>query len=144
MIPHDLRPPSLDTFGLHTTMDAYCREFARRTGLVVDYAGNLPTDPPTAVSISLYRCVQESLTNVAKHASAKHVRVRAQHAETQITLSVADEGRGFASDGRAPSEGIGFSGMRERIELMGGVLKVTSLSGAGTEVIARVPSRRTV
>lgn len=143
----DLRPPALDTLGLDGALEGYCRAFERRTRMPVRYVGGEVPDLPDAVRLSLYRFLQEALTNAVKHAGASEVRVRlAGHGGT-ARLSVEDDGRGFdpsslpAADDRPH---IGLAGMRERLELLGGTLDIDSAPGRGARLEAAVaaPGRR--
>jgi len=140
LLAQNLRPPALDTVGLSYTLEGLCRDFSRRTRLPVDYVGaDLPV-LPEAAEISLYRFLQEALTNVAKHARANQVSV-ALHcgAEAEaLSLSVEDDGQGFRDNGRN-SMGLGLLGMRERLELLGGQLQIQSWSGQGARLTVRIP-----
>ena len=143
LLARGLRPPELDAVGLDGTLEGYCREFAERTYLSIDYAGmEMPTLTDT-VNISMYRFLQEALTNVAKHAGANRVSVKLSWAAGTVSLSVVDDGRGFAprskTAGPGESGGIGLLGMRERFELLGGRLEVNSRPGRGTRLVAHVP-----
>jgi two-component system, NarL family, sensor kinase len=92
----------------------------------------------------VYRTAQEALQNVAKHASAQTVRVRLHRHKDRVVLEVADDGSGFDSaaaalGGPAGPTGFGLSGMRERAELLGGRLELTSAPGRGTTVRLSIP-----
>ena len=142
LVARDLRPPALDTLGLKASLEDLCREIGRRTGLSVTYSGTEVAPLPDAITICLYRILQEALTNVVKHARATGVQVTLQNHSECVTLSVEDDGQGF--DTRGPvipgngSGGVGLLGMRERLELLGGRLEIVSGVGKGTRLIARV------
>jgi signal transduction histidine kinase/PAS domain-containing protein len=142
LLAHDLRPPVLDTFGLNTSLNGFCEDFARRTGLAIHYVGqDMPGLSDTA-QISFYRFLQEALNNVAKHAGAGEVWVRLEQTDGSIALLVKDNGQGMvAADGpaRASRSGIGLMGMQERFELLGGRVEIRSEPNQGTEVEASVP-----
>ena len=87
---------------------------------------------------AVYRIVQESLTNVIKHAEAEHVEIAVVE-DGQVTVSVRDDGRGFDPSLRA--DGFGLLGMRERVSLVGGELRVDSEPGGGTTVTASLPAQ---
>jgi signal transduction histidine kinase len=89
------------------------------------------------VEAALYFCCVEALQNVAKHARARHVSVQVGRQDGALTLVIADDGAGFASD--SPRTGSGLTNMRDRIESAGGTLTVVSRPGKGTEITARVP-----
>lgn len=139
-LAHGLRPPALDALGIAATIEDHCRAFAQRTGLRIAFAASseaaqLPLHE--SASISLYRFVQEALTNVARHAAADQVAVTFGHDDGWVTVAVADDGVGFAPD--AVTGGLGLVGMRERLELLGGGLTIDSHPGAGARLEARLP-----
>ena len=112
---------------------------ARATGLTVDVALDVPDGAlDGAISAAAYRVVQESLTNVLRHAAATRVTVRARVAEDRLTLRVSDDGRGAGAD-LVP--GSGLSGMRERVALLGGSLTAGDAPGGGFLVSADLPLR---
>ncbi len=145
-LARDLRPPALDAVGLNATLEDFCREFAGRTGLDIDYVGDGSFEPaglPDAVSICLYRCLQEALANVARHAEAGRVDVALYPEGEEVCLSVEDDGQGFDADSvlslAGRPAGIGLVGMRERVELLGGSLTLSSAPGRGTYLKACLP-----
>jgi len=141
-LAQDLRPPALDALPLDACLKGYCHEFAHRTALQVDYRGHdLPT-LPEPLNICLYRVVQEALTNVAKHAQARRVEVELHHHNGLVSLAVFDDGKGFAV-ATAPPAGLGLLGMRERLELLGGRLDITSEPGHGTQLVVYIPTENT-
>ena len=143
LLAHDLRPPALDAVGLNPTLEDYCRDYARRTRLAIRYQGSEGPRLAEPVRICLYRFLQEALTNVVKHAGDEKVRVRLQYDAEEVTLSVADDGKGFDAGSPAPASralmGIGLVGMQERLESLGGRLSVTSAAGEGARLVACVP-----
>jgi PAS domain S-box-containing protein len=138
-LAHDLRPPGLDTFGLHVALQGLCGDFSSRTGLPHHYEGIDLPGLPNAVALSLYRFVQEALTNVAKHAEARNVTVRLMREKNALVLSVDDDGRGFRMMPDIRGGGIGLMSMEERAELLGGVLDIDTEPGRGTCLTAKVP-----
>ena len=139
-VARDLRPPALDTLGLNDTLDDFCAQFARRTRIEITYSGHDTSGLGDAHEISLYRFLQEALTNVAKHAYATHVDVLLTGGDAGVLLTVSDDGHGItATDaGDAGGHGIGLVGMRERIEALGGRFEISS-GTAGTVVTATLP-----
>ncbi len=139
-----LRPPALDTVGLNLTLEAFCRDFSRRTQLAIRYEGTEVQGLSDAMNICLYRVLQEALTNVVRHAQASHVDVRLLRDGQTVRLVVADNGRGF--EGRQAKSlleqatGIGLLGMQERLELLGGWLDVESAAGQGLRLVANLPA----
>lgn len=138
-IARDLRPPVLDALGLEVAMQTYCTEFTRRTGLPVIFEADasLPELPDT-YTITLYRTLQEALTNVVKHAQANQVWVELSLEDELITLTIQDNGVGFNQE-ETTANGIGLAGLHERITIAGGTLTITTTPGRGTILSARFP-----
>jgi signal transduction histidine kinase len=135
----ELRPKVLDDFGLVPALERLTQGFAEQTGIEVDLeAGAITERLPREVETAIYRIVQESLTNVAKHAHAERVSVFLTRTDGRVKAVIEDDGRGF--DPSAPDGGgIGLVGMRERIELLDGTLIVESSATSGTTVAVEVP-----
>ena len=146
LLAQDLRPPALDAVGLNLALEGYCRDFAGRTGLALDYKGTDLPELSNAVRTSLYRLLQEALTNVAKHASARRVRVDLSYDAETIRLAVTDDGQGFDPlarlSGDEPTAGIGLLGMQERLEVLNGWLEISAEAGQGTDLVAYIPWRQ--
>ena len=136
-IIEDLRPSSLDTLGLKRTLEIQCAEFSRHAELpVVAEIGDVELSPDR--SLTVYRLVQEALTNVAKYAKAKNVRVVLQRLGDQAQVQVEDDGCGFDPAQLRPG-GHGLAGMRFRIQSCGGEFRLKSSPGHGTQLNARLP-----
>jgi signal transduction histidine kinase len=148
LLAQDLRPPALDAVGLNPTLAGFCLEFSQRTRLAIEYHGLDLPELPEAASICLYRCLQEALTNAAKHAAADQVRVVLSRDPEMLCLSVEDDGRGFDGaawpSGSAWPKGIGLLGIQERLELLGGRLEIDSRPGEGTRLVASLPIQEAV
>ena len=133
-----LRPTILDDFGLEAGLRWLCEGFATRTGIEVKcdsrFAGRLPDETET----HLFRIAQEALTNVARHAGAKHVRVELEQCPGEIRLTIADDGRGLAPAPPNP-RGLGLIGMRARARSAGGDVEIRSRAGQGVLIEVRVP-----
>lgn len=135
----ELRPKALDDFGLVAALERLTAGFGEQTGLAVDFvAGFGDTEIPGEVATALYRIVQEGLTNVVKHAAATRVSVLVTRKNGGVVLVIEDDGRGFDPED-APGDGFGLQGMRERVDLLGGTLRVESREGAGTTIAVEVP-----
>ena len=139
-LAQDIRPTMLDTLGLKTTLQNHCREYSIRTGLPVtlEIDERLP-ELSDIYSITLYRLLQETLTNVIKHSKANHVWVELTMDEQEIILTVQDNGQGFIKDQTTIAKGIGMTGLNERLVLVGCKLLVTSARGKGTIISAHLP-----
>lgn len=142
----DLRPPALDRLGLVAALRSYVDGFSERTGLPVEMRVNGDERRLSPeIELSLFRVAQEALTNAWKHAQAPKVKVNLRLDEEAVKLTVIDRGRGFEAPERlgtlAEAGHFGLVGMRERMELVGGTLRVVSGPGQGTTVVAWVPLR---
>jgi signal transduction histidine kinase len=137
----ELRPTALDDFGLVAALERLAALFADQTGIAVDFQSRLADDErlPGVVETALYRIVQESLTNVVKHARARRVSILLARRDGTVTVVVEDDGKGFdPADNR--EGGFGLTGMRERLGLLGGRLEIESGSETGTTIAAEVPA----
>jgi signal transduction histidine kinase len=136
----ELRPKALDDFGLVPALERLAQTFVDQTSLRLDVEAQLGDERlPSEIETALYRMVQEALTNIAKHARARSVSIVLRRARGAITAVIEDDGRGF--DARAGVNGMGLDGMRERLALVGGKLKIETRLGRGTTLVAMVPSR---
>jgi PAS domain S-box-containing protein len=136
-LSHSLRPPVLEIAGINLCLKDYCDEIAKRIGLPILYQGEEIPGLSDEIGISLYRFVQEALTNIVKHARATKVEVRLQYGKDQVVLSVSDNGRGM--DVKPKSDGIGLIGIEERLTLIGGSLEIRSRKRKGAKITASVP-----
>lgn len=137
----ELRPKALDDFGLVAALERLADGLRERVGLDVDLAAPLSERLPSEVETALYRVVQESLTNVVKHARAHRVSVLVTRKDSMILAVVEDDGDGFDMARAGESPGLGLVGMRERMALVGGRLSIETRAGAGTTIVAEVPVR---
>jgi signal transduction histidine kinase len=136
-----LRPAVLDDFGLVAALERLTETFAEQTGIRVDFHSALGEKRlPGEVETALYRVVQESLTNIVKHASARRVSISVARRDSSVAAVIEDDGDGF--DPRVVREGgVGLLGMRERLALLDGRVEIESRPGAGTTLVAEVPFR---
>ena len=136
----ELRPSALDDFGLVAALERLTGSFAEQTGIAVDFQTALAEERlPEEVETAIYRIVQESLTNVVKHARARRVSILLARKDGAVKAVVEDDGQGF--DPAEQTGGSGLVGMRERLALLGGRLAVESAPDRGTTVAAEVPLR---
>lgn len=138
-ISSELRPLVLDDLGFAAAANWYVDQFATRTNLKV--ALELPNDDPEnggTVATTLFRVLQESLTNVARHAGARNVDIRLLQANDQWRLEIRDDGQGF-DQSSAKMGGIGLIGMRERVQALGGSFELTAAPGQGTLIEICIP-----
>jgi two-component system, NarL family, sensor histidine kinase DevS len=134
----ELRPSALDDFGLVPAVERLASSLSEQSDLAVDLEARLGERrlPPDA-EVALYRIVQEALTNVVKHADAHRVSITLVRKEASAVVVIEDDGRGF-EPGAVREGALGFVGMRERVELVGGRLTLESSPGAGTTLVAEV------
>jgi signal transduction histidine kinase len=134
----ELRPKALDDFGLVPALQRLGRSIREGGELDVQVEARLRDERlPADVETAIYRIVQEALTNVIKHASARHVSVVLTRKNGEVSVVIEDDGRGF--DPSTPAGGNGLMGMRERVELLDGHLAVDSVHGSGTTLILDLP-----
>jgi two-component system, NarL family, sensor kinase len=145
-----LHPSILDDLGLAVALTRHVQEFAQLHGIADDVRieGLDSGLPSPLVQHTIYRVLQEALTNVARHAGARRVSVHLVRDETMVELRVRDDGVGFDPDAvlgggaTVNRQGLGLQGMRERAALLGGTVQLESALGQGTMITARVPVRQ--
>lgn len=134
----ELRPSALDDFGLVSALERLLAGFGESSGIMTDLESGLGDERlPGEVETTLYRIVQEALTNVAKHAEAKRVSVVLTRRGGDVSAVIEDDGRGF--DPKEGGDGLGLVGMRERVAVIGGRMTIESRAGAGTTIHVEVP-----
>lgn len=140
-IIEDLRPSSLSNLGLIASLEILGREFAERTNVEIE----MVLEPVTLAEddqLTVYRMVQESLTNISKYAQASEANIVMKNFGKHVIVEVIDNGQGFDADRSRPTS-HGLSGMRHRVEAAKGSLTVDSKPGQGTRLVARLPSLST-
>ena len=142
----ELRPAALDDIGLEPALRSLFERTLEAHGVAVESeidldveGGRSPNRLEPEIEGTVYRLVQEALSNTAKHADTDRANVRIVERDGQIAIDVRDGGRGF--DPTEPRRGFGLLGMRERVELTGGTLEIDSQPGAGARVTATLPAR---
>jgi signal transduction histidine kinase len=137
-ISAELRPAALDDFGLLTAIEADVRTFESRTG--IECRLSLPDAPltlSTDLETTIYRIVQEAMTNVARHSDATRLDIVLKVSPNEVDVVVRDDGRGITNEEMARPTAFGMIGMRERARRAGGAVEVSG--GQGTKVTLRVP-----
>jgi PAS domain S-box-containing protein len=137
-ISSELRPPALDELGLSAAMEWYCEDFSERTGLQLHMELDDVQSRDMHKNLALYRVLQESLTNVIRHSSAKNVLVKLCDFEKDIILIIKDDGIGITPDKIVSFKSLGILGMFERIQQYGGDVVITNPNKKGTEVKVRL------
>jgi two-component system, chemotaxis family, CheB/CheR fusion protein len=142
-IAYQLHPAALEHLGLGQAVESYVREFSEREHIQVRFqAHDMPgiIDPETA--LCLYRIVQESLRNIAQHASARSAEINLSRNDSTLQLRVKDSGSGFELNSARTKGGLGLRSMEERARACGGTFKINAQPGAGTEVVVDLPENR--
>jgi signal transduction histidine kinase len=134
----ELRPSALDDFGLGSALERLAQTFGERSGIETTVEARLEERLPPEIETTLYRVVQEALSNVVKHAAAEHVSIVVSQRGSTVAATIDDDGRGFDQDD-VRDEALGLLGMRERLALVGGSLEIESAPGGGTTLAAQVP-----
>jgi len=141
----ELRPDMLDDLGLVSTMKWYIDDFGKRIGDVrLDFeATGIKKRPGPEIEIVIYRVLQETLNNIAKHARASRVNIVLAYSHPKLILTIKDDGIGFGLKGKTRpmqgSTGIGLLGIRERVESVGGHCEIRSNKGKGTMIRVELP-----
>lgn len=139
-LSHDLHAAKLEYLGAVEGMKSWCKDFATRYKLSLDFSSDVPTPLPGAVGIGLFRVVQEALQNVVKHSGTDRAEVSLKECSNEVRLVIRDSGRGF--DTREVRDGLGLVSIRERIRLLDGTVTIESLPMRGTSILVRVPLQR--
>jgi PAS domain S-box-containing protein len=137
-----LHPAVLDDKGLVAAARRYVSDFAKAFGVAIDFrvVGNVPRRMAPLARSTIYRILQEALTNVARHAQARRVAVMLKHKDAMLETAIQDDGVGFDPAAvLSEASGLGLHGMRERVALLGGSVEIESRRGHGTTIRARIP-----
>lgn len=137
-ISHRLHPSKMESLGLVATIKGHCRDLSRQHFVVEFMSEDVPRDIPADRALSLFRVIEEALSNVQRHSGASSARVVLAWGDEEVFLRVTDNGIGFKKEGK--TSGIGLVSMRERVESLDGTLEVLSKPDRGTVVEARIPA----
>jgi len=144
-ISSELRPSILDDIGLMAAIEWQAKQFESRSGIVCTL--DLPADDlklSSDQSTAIFRILQETLTNILRHAKASRVSILVEEVDGALVLEVRDNGRGITGEEITESSSLGLIGMRERAHLLGGSFEITGSAGRGTVLMVRVPIHRGV
>ena len=138
----ELRPMLLETAGLEATLRWLAQQYEQRSGVEIEVVGHV-SEVSSEVAIACFRIVQEALTNVLRHSAARHVSIELGQSEGLLRLLIRDDGVGFevsrTLEGAAAGSHLGLVGMRERVEILGGRLRIDSQQGDGTRIEVSFP-----
>jgi PAS domain S-box-containing protein len=146
-VARELRPGILKEFGLPAAIECQAEDFAQRTGIACrvqsdDYTIGIDGgDVDDNTSLALFRIVQETLTNVVKHAHASLVAVRLGREDDNIVLEIQDNGRGISEQDMSKAKSFGLRGIRERIHSLKGEFDIAAAESGGTHIMLKVPTR---
>jgi PAS domain S-box-containing protein len=139
-LSHRLHSWKLDSLGLAAAAKSFCSELGERQDVEVNFSSErVPRKLPEAISLCLFRVLQEALQNAVKHSGVRHFGVSLVGSTNQIALTVCDEGRGFCSEEALLKGGLGLTSMKERLNLVGGKLDIDVRPSRGTIIRAFVP-----
>ena len=134
---HELRPPSMNDGRFEDTVNEYIIEWAHQTGIAATFNVTDSRELPLETKQTIYRIMQEALSNAARHSAAQNVLISLANQEKEVVFFIQDDGTGF--DPQQQSGGIGLASMRERAESLNGTLDIASEAGQGTIVCVTFP-----
>jgi PAS domain S-box-containing protein len=138
-LSHDLHSSKLDYLGVVGGIKSWCKEFAERQKLDIDFRADVSSPLPRELGVTLFRVLQEALQNVVKHSGAMRVEVQLRKDSTWVHLLISDSGKGFDVEAASQGRGLGLTSMRERVRLMNGTMAIDSVPMGGTKIHVRVP-----
>lgn len=139
-ISYELHPARLEHLGLSAAVRRFAEELRNRHGLTVEVVETAwPREISPDVALCLYRVTQEALRNVVRHSGAREARVVLEGQTDRLAATITDAGTGFDPGARRAAQGLGLTGMQERLRLVGGTLAIAATPGRGTRIEARVP-----
>ena len=139
-ISSDLRPAVIDDLGLIAALEWKCNDFEEKTGLACHFVSTVKERKfETTFGINIYRILQETLTNVSRHAEAKSVSVSVSENKKELFLEIADDGKGISIENIQNGKTLGITGMKERATLLGGKLLIEGTKNKGTHTKLIVP-----
>jgi signal transduction histidine kinase len=138
---HEMRPTVLDDLGLVPALEFLAQGVSKRSRVRVIIRSSVRRRLPAPIEATLFRAVQEALSNVVRHSNADQADVALQQKGQTLFCSVTDEGVGFDVEGlgKGNSEGLGLTGIRERLDSIGGTLEIRSQTGQGTQLTMIIP-----
>lgn len=139
-LSHRLHTSKLELLGLVPTMRGFCREFAGQRNVEIDFVdSDVPNELPPQISLTLFRILQEGLSNAVRHSGVRRFEGRLERVADQLLLTIRDSGVGFDPPMAMHNQGLGLISMRERVNLVKGTLSIVSKPGGGTQIVVRVP-----
>ncbi|HYV42851.1 MAG TPA: ATP-binding protein, partial [Thermoanaerobaculia bacterium] len=145
-LSHELRPTILDDLGLRPALEFLAEGFSARSGIAIRVEGTMKGRVDPVIETTIYRVVQEALTNIARHSSAGDATIKLTREHERLRCTIRDDGVGFDTKLVRPGDGghrgLGLLGIRERLDALGGRMQIRSTPAAGTELSVAVPIQR--
>jgi PAS domain S-box-containing protein len=138
-LSHDLHSSKLEYLGVVGGIKSWCKEFAARQRMEIDFKDDVSSVLPFEVGLCLLRVLQEALHNSVKHSGVKRIEVQLAEKSNEVQLTVCDLGTGFDTEAAKQHGGLGLKSMRERVRLVNGTIEIRSKPMRGTTVCVRVP-----
>ena len=138
-LSHELHSSKLDYLGVVGGIRSWCKEFAERQGMEIEFKADVASTIPSEIGVTLFRILQEALHNAVKHSGVKRIEVQLREDSGEIHLVISDLGRGFEVEAALQGTGLGLTSMRERVRLVNGTITIESKPSGGTTIHVRVP-----
>jgi PAS domain S-box-containing protein len=138
-LSHELHSSKLEYLGVVGGIKSWCKEFAERQGMEIDFKSNIHSVLPFEVGVCLFRILQEALHNAVKHSGVKYMEVQLVEQSNEVHLTIRDSGRGFDVEAAMKGKGLGLTSMCERVRLVNGTIAIDSKLMRGTTIQVRVP-----
>jgi PAS domain S-box-containing protein len=138
-LSHDLHSSKLEYLGVVSGIRSWCKEFAGRQRMEIDFKSDVSGVLPFEVGLALFRVLQEALNNTIKHSGVKRVEVQIEERSNEVHLVVGDSGKGFDVEAAKQGRGLGLTSMQERVRLVNGTISIDSKPMSGTSIHVRVP-----
>ena len=138
-LSHELHSSKLEYLGVVAGMKSWCKEFAERQKMEVDFSTDVAHPLPLEIGLCLFRVQQEALHNTVKHSGVKQVDVQLAESSNEWLLTISDSGVGFDLEAAKQGRGLGLTSMQERVRLVNGTITVESELRVGTTIHVRVP-----
>jgi signal transduction histidine kinase len=129
----------LEYLGVVKGIQSWCKEFAERQRIEIDFRSQVTDSLPFEVGVSLLRVLQEAVHNAVKHSGVNHIAVQVSQHSREVHLRVSDSGKGFDIESAIQGKGLGLISMRERVRLLHGTFAIKSRPMGGTAIDVRVP-----
>jgi PAS domain S-box-containing protein len=138
-LSHELHSSKLEYLGVVAGIRSWCREFAERQGMEVDFKDEVRSVLPFGIGLCLLRVLQEALHNFVKHSGVKRIEMQLAEQANEVHLTIRDSGKGFDIEAARQGRGLGLTSMQERVRLVNGTFEIQSRPMGGTTIRVRVP-----